>query len=238
MITPLIRKLSQAVDFSDDDLATLTRLTSRQRTVGPRTALIHEGDRPGPVRLIMKGLACRYQSLPDGSRQIVALLIPGDFCDLHVAILDRMDHSLGTLSNCDIVEIPRAAVLSLIETSPSITRALWWATLVDEAILRNWLVNKGRRQADLQLLNLFCELLCRYEVAGLAQGDTFPLPLTQEELSDVMGVSVVHANRTLNSLREAGLVTFEKGSVTFPDRARAYEVAEFDPTYLHLTRRR
>jgi CRP-like cAMP-binding protein len=237
MSNPLIRKLSQVVDFSDEDRAVLTRITAQRRAVAPRVDLIHEGDQPGPVRLVMKGLVCRYQRLPDGTRQIVALLLPGDFCDLHVAILDQMDHSLATISACDIVEIPRSSVVRLIEAGPSITRALWWATLVDEAILRNWLVNKGRRQADLQMLNLFCELLCRYEAVGRAEGNSFLFPVTREELSDIMGISTVHTHRTLQSLHSAALATVEDGKVTIIDRDRAYEVAEFDPKYLHLTRR-
>jgi len=237
MKNPVILKLSHPIDLTDEDRAELERLTARPRPVAARTDLICQGDRPETVRVVMRGIACRYHTLPDGGRQIVALLIPGDLCDMHVAILGEMDHSLATLSACDIVEIPRATVRQITETNPRITHALWWATLVDEAVLRHWLVNNGRRQADHQLLHLLCELLVRFEAVGLAEGGRYPFPVTQEELGDILGLSTVHAHRTLQWLRAEGLVAFEKGQVTILDRTRAWEMVNFDPAYLHLTRR-
>jgi len=235
---PLILKLSHAADLQDEDRALLRRLCARPTAITARTDIIREGDTPSTVRLVLRGLACRYQYLPDGGRAIFALLIPGDLCDLHVSILGRMDHSLATLSACDVVEIPRAAIQFITDTNPRITRALWWATLVDEAVLRHWLVGKNRRLADQQLLHLFCELLVRFQAVGLADGDSYPLPITQIELGDILGLSTVHTNRTLQGLRAEGLIAFEDGRVTILDRERAWEMISFDPGYLHLKRRR
>jgi len=234
---PLVQKLSHANDLTNEDRALLRRISDRPRAVAARTDLIREGDAPSTIRLVLRGLAYRYKDLPNGERAIVALLIPGDFCDLHVTILGQMDHSIATLSACDIVEIPQAAIQHLTATNPRITRALWWATLVDEAVLRQWLVGRGRRNADQQLLHLFCELLVRFQTVGLAKGDSYPLPITQMDLSDILGLSTVHTNRTLQGLRAEGLITFEDGCVTLLNRERAWKLIQFDPNYLHLKRR-
>ncbi|HEY8610213.1 MAG TPA: Crp/Fnr family transcriptional regulator [Roseomonas sp.] len=237
MANPLIMKFGYPVDLTEDDHAELERITTHARPVGPRTDLAREGDRPEVVRLVMRGLACRYQRLSDGSRQIVSLMLPGDMCGLHIVILGELDHSIATLSACEIVEIPRTTIKRLTETNPRITRALCWSSMVDQGILRNWLASKGRRQADRQLLHLLCELLVRFEAVGLAEGNSFPLPITQEEMADILGVSTVHANRTLQWLRAEGLATFYGGRITILDRKRAWELASFDPNYLHLKRR-
>jgi len=180
----------------------------------------------------------RYKLLPDGGRQIMAYLVPGDFCDLHVSILGEMDHGIGALSACEVAYISRRTVEDLTTNRPAITRALWWATLVDEGTLREWLVNMGRRPADQQMAHLFCELLVRLQSVGLATQTSYEFPLTQAELADTLGVSDVHVNRMLQQLRADGLITLQGKRLTIPDVERLHEFAGFDPNYLHLTKRR
>ena len=117
---------------------------------------------------------------------------------------------------------------------PALARALWWATLVDEATLRATVVNIGRREAEERVAHLFCELHLRLQAVGLADGGTFELPLTQAELADAMGISAVHANRMLQSLRQRHLIRVSTKSVTILDVARLRELSGFDPNYLHL----
>ncbi len=145
---------------------------------------------------MLEGFAYRYKLLPDGKRSIFAYLVPGDFCDLNIFILKAMDHSIATLSACTMVDIPRPRILELLER-PAIARALWWATLVDEATLREWLVNMGRRDAETSIAHLFCEMHLRLKSIGLADGGEFRLPITQNELADTVGLSAVHVNRSL-----------------------------------------
>lgn len=185
----------------------------------------------------MEGFACRYKLLPDGRRQIMAFLVPGDFCDLHVAILGEMDHSIGTSWGCTVVDIPRSTVDDLTANHPRITRALWWATLVDEATLREWLVNMGQRDADRQTAHLFCELLVRLQAVGRASADGFEFPITQEDLADTLGVTSVHVNRVLQEMRGKGLIEWKSKRLRIPDVERLKAFAGFDPKYLHLGRR-
>jgi CRP-like cAMP-binding protein len=172
--------------------------------------------------------------LSGGERHIIAWLVPGDLCDLHVSILGEMDHAIGTLAPSKIAYLPRDAVEELTSRHPTINRALWWATLVDEGILREWLVNAGTRSVDKRMAHLFCELLLRLQTVGQASADGFEFPLTQEELGETLGVSTVHINRVLQELRANGLITLRNKHLTIHDVAALKEFAEFNPNYLHL----
>ena len=143
MLNPFIQKLGRRFVLSGAEEIALSGASARLRDIQPRTELISEGEVPDHVHLIQKGFAGRYKVLPSGGRSIVAFLIPGDFCDLNVSILGEMDHCIGTISACDVVRIPRSVINDLTEKHPLLNRALQWAGLVDEAILREWLVCMG-----------------------------------------------------------------------------------------------
>src|SRR3954447_24264758 len=238
MNNPLITKLEHGAELSVTDKRRLESAIVEWRQVGAREDIIREGDKPDNVQLILAVFPCRYKVLPDGQRQIMAYLIPGDICDLHVAILGEMDHSIATLSPCRLAQISQAAVLDLTTKHPAINHALWWNTLVDEAILREWLVTMGRRPADKQMAHLFCELLVRLQTVGLAKDNGFEFPLTQEELADALGISPVHTNRVLTQLRDDGLIRLSGKRLEILDLDRLCTYAGFDPSYLHLTKRR
>lgn len=230
---PLTRKLRLFGELPSDDECLLDDIVRSPREVAADQNLISEGDNPDAVRLIMKGLACRYKITENGRRQITAFLLPGDFCDLHIFILTEMDHSISTLSPSIVVDIPRERILELMRR-PALARALWWATLVDEATLREALVNIGQREAEKRIAHLFCELHLRLQVVGLADGDTIDLPLTQAELADATGISVVHANRSLQALRSQQLIRVSQRNMTILDLERLRQLSGFDPKYLHL----
>jgi CRP-like cAMP-binding protein len=141
------------------------------------------------------------------------------------------------LSRATVAVIPKKRMLEVMNDHPRIQRALWWATLVDEAILREWLVNIGQRDAYERVAHLFCELWARLSAVGLAAEDHFTLPLTQEELGDTVGLTAVHVNRTLQRMRAEGLIEFHRKQLTIRDPRRLMDAAGFEPNYLHLERR-
>ena len=233
MANLLTRKLEAFAPLSEADRHLLDAVIREARDVGSREDLIREGDAPGDVRLILAGFACRYKRLAKGRRQIMAYLVPGDFCDLHVFILKAMDHTIATLSPCRVVDIPRARILEMTER-PALARALWWAALVDEATLREWLVNIGARSAEQRVAHLLCELLLRLRVVGLADGAEYELPVTQQELGDTTGLTNVHVNRVLQRLRGDGLITLTGKHLVILDVDRLNAFSGFTPNYLHL----
>ncbi len=233
-----IRKMEIFAPLSPDDRAYLVELSTQTREVKSDQDLIREGERPENVILILEGFAARYKILPDGNRQIFAYLIAGDFCDLHVALLDEMDHSIATVSPCRVASIPRSIVTEITEHRPALARAFWWCSLVDEATLREWVTNLGQRPAEQRIAHLFCELHARMAAVGLTRDGTCTLPLTQVEIGDTMGLSVVHTNRSLKTLRDEELVVLKGQQLHIPDIERLKAYADFNPNYLHLTRRR
>jgi CRP-like cAMP-binding protein len=203
----LTRKLENFARLNDDDRRYLDKVIRVARKVPANTDIICEGDKPSDVHLILQGFACRNKISPSGVRQIMAYMVPGDFCDLHVAVLKQMDHSISTLSECEVVDIPLTTIEEMT-ARPQLARSLWWATLVDEATLREWIVNLGARDAREKVAHLFCELLIRLRSVGLAKANEFQLPITQRDLADTVGLSHVHLNRVLQGLRADGLVEF------------------------------
>jgi CRP-like cAMP-binding protein len=195
---------------------------------------VREGDRPTESTLMIEGFCGRYSTFADGRRQFTALHIAGDFVDLHSFLLKPMDHGVVALSPCRIVTFPHAALREITEQFPHLTRVLWFSTLIDAAIHRAWLVSMGRRAALAHMAHLLCELLLRLHVVGLAEGRSFNFPLTQQELADILGLSMVHVNRVIQDLRAKKLVAWRSGRVSILDWEGLVALAEFDPTYLHL----
>jgi CRP-like cAMP-binding protein len=234
MNNPLLRKLANFTALSAEETAAVEECCRDIREVAAREDVISQGDRTGGVKLLLEGFACRYKVLEDGRRQIVAYFVPGDLCDLRVFILKRMDHSIGALVTSRVATISPENVLRLTHNYPTLTRALWWSTLVEEAIAREWIVNVGQRNALERMAHLFCELLYRFRAVDLNQGMSCTLPLTQVELAETLGLSSVHVNRTLQELRRKKLITLENGVLTIQDLDALKEISLFNADYLHL----
>lgn len=229
----LVSKLSAPADLSEEDEEAVRALCRNVRDVAARRDIISQGDKPDHVHVMMEGWAARYEVVEDGSRQITALLVPGDFCDLQVAILGEMDHGILALTPVKVAYVPHEAMEKLPTERPQVGRALWWSTLVDEAVLRSWIVNIGRRDAAERIAHLFCELHARLKLVGLVEDGQFDLPLTQEILADALGLTPVHVNRMLQRLRSEDLILLKGRELTIVDLQGLRKRAGFDPRYLH-----
>jgi len=237
MASYLIRKLEQFTTLSATDKEALESAAAlKVRQLRSREDIIHEGDRPTHINLILEGWACRYKILEDGRRQITAFLVPGDMCDLRMFILKEMDHSIGAVTPLKVAEIPSDTLLELTDNYPRISRALWWDSLVEEAIAREWITNVGQREAIERLAHLLCELFLRLRGIGLTNGLSFEMPPTQHQVGDATGMTTVHVNRTLQEMREAGLIVWKGKHVTIPDLEALKAAALFNSNYLHLER--
>lgn len=203
------------------------------RELAPRTILVRTGDIVQTSTYLIEGFMCRYMDDHEGYRQLVAIHVPGDFVDLHGYGLKRLDHEVGALGSARIADVPHTAIRRINEDHPNLTRLLWRATLLDAAMHREWIFRIGRLDAAGRIAHLFCELETRLAMVGLADGGRFALPLTQPDLAEACGITGVHANRTLKTLRERGLMTFRDGMVEIADLAGLRRVADFDPGYLY-----
>jgi CRP-like cAMP-binding protein len=235
MALHLIQKLEQFTRLSLDDRRALEQAArERVRKLGAHEHITREGDNPRYVNLFLDGWACRYKSLQDGRRQIMAFFLPGDLCDMNIFVLREMDHSIETITPVTLAEISRETLQYLTANYPRLSYALWWDTLVEAAIQREWSVNLGQRTAFERLGHLLCELFVRLRSVGLTVGNSCTLPLTQAEMADASGLSTVHVNRTLQELRAAGLIILRGKELVIPDLAALRDAALFNENYLHL----
>ncbi len=187
--------------------------------------------------LLLDGFVHRYKDLHRGARQTLQLGVPGDFLDLHSLLMKQIDHDIGSLTRCRIALFPHERLSALLEEHAHLGRLLWLSTIVDAAIHREWIVSLGVRSALSRLAHLLCELQVRLEVVGIAQGCSYDMPLTQQDLSQILGMTPVHINRMLKELREDGVATFRGRRVEIHDWERLVKLAEFDPFYLSLQQR-
>jgi CRP-like cAMP-binding protein len=220
--------------FSDEDIRLLDALCANEERFEADTDIAVEGDMPRSAFVLTHGMACRYRLLPDGKRQILTFLIPGDIFDLHAFLLTAMDHSVGTLVPTRLAAISRATVLDLFEHHPRIGAALWWSVLQYEAIQRERIVALGRRDACGRVAYLLCELVWRQRAVGLSEDHAIRVALTQAELADTLGLTSVHTNRVLQGFRRDGLITLDRRRLTLLDIERLQAIASLTPEYLKL----
>lgn len=231
---PLQAKLQQFMRFEDDELAAIVSLGSNAKPFAAGHILIHEGSATDYVYLLFQGIACRYKLLPDGHRQILGFLIPGDLCDVHF-VTHTPDHSVALLGQVKIAKIPSRKIADLLARYPRIERALSLAALLDIAILRQWLLNIGQRDATQRLSHLFCEMNCRLTRIGHVESDgSFAMPVNQSALADSTGLSLVHVNRTLQRLRSEGLIKLRRRRLKILDPERLATLAGFNDDYLQM----
>jgi CRP-like cAMP-binding protein len=237
MVEALIRKLSHYCPLLPEEEQTIRALPDRTQDYRKGSTIVREGTSPSESVLMLTGFSFRYRALPNGTRQIMALHIPGDFIDLHSFVLKPMDHSVAAATSSHVARVPHQHIDHILERHPRLTKALMWHMALDAATYREWMVGLGRRNAHERMAHLFCELYYRMDMAGLLRDGGYELPLSQAELGDICGLSAVHVNRSLQALRQSGLIATEKGLLIVPDIKRLSAESSFDPAYLHLIAR-
>jgi CRP-like cAMP-binding protein len=231
---PLLTKLERVIDLDKVERSALSTLPFQEVEVRADQEILREGDQPVRCFLILDGVTCTSQAVEGGLRQIDSFHIAGDMPDLHSLHLDAMDCDMWAVTNCRLAFMDHSAIRQLCEAQPRVAAALWRLTVVDAAIYRQWVTNLGQRPALNRLAHLFCEMMLRMEAIGRTRDGSCALPITQADLSDATGLSVVHVNRTLKDLREMRLVTHTKGQLTIHDWEALMLLADFRPGYLHL----
>ena len=236
MISVHLKKLRRRTEISQEEERAIRDAVSETRQVAADQILIRSGQPLTSSLMLLDGWIARGKDLAGGERQVTELHVAGDFADLHGYTLKRLDHDLVTLSECTIAVVPHDHLKAITERYPRLARIYWFSTNVDAAITRELALSLGQRSAISRMAHLFCELHVRLSEVGLSHPDGFEFPLTQRELSECLGLTVVHANRTIQELRRRGLVILENRRLTILDRRGLEGVAQFDPSYLCLDR--
>jgi CRP-like cAMP-binding protein len=233
----LIRKLSALHHVSEEEQRALLRCLEPPRTVPRGQDIVADASEPPVSTVILSGIACRYKELADGRRQILIFQYPGDVVDLYSYVLKHMDHAVGALTACEVASIPHRSVEQLCRDYPNLAYTLWRDTLLDTAMANMAIVNNGTRRADERIAHVFCEQVIRLEAIGLAErARAVRFDVTQSDIADATGLSLVHVNKTLRKLREQGLITLHRHELAITDWEGLRKLAGFDPGYLHFKR--
>jgi CRP-like cAMP-binding protein len=222
--------------LEEDDRQAVLALPYTVRTLEAHAYTLREGEKPETCSILLEGFAYRQKLTCEGGRQILALHIPGEALDFQNLFLDEADHNVQMLTRGEVAVVPRSELQALARSRTGISHAILTAILVEAAIFREWIVNVGRRDSRTRLAHVLCEFAVRLDAQGIAEDYGYELPMTQEQLGDVLGLTAVHVNRTLKSLEGEGLLTRKGRSITFPTWELMREVGDFNQRYLHLAK--
>jgi CRP-like cAMP-binding protein len=234
MLTPLIKKLEHFLPLPDQDKEWLNGLVSRLDEFPVHTDITRQDEMPSGVFVIIGGHACRYKILPDGGRQILDFMFPGDMTELHSLLLHATDHGILALGPTTIARLDHDRLVGEIIDHAFVSVAQWWSSLQQTAILRERIAVIGRRHAHARIAHLLCEIFERLQLVGETVDHRYLLPVTQIELADALGMSDVHANRMLRRLQQEKPINADHRTISIPNLAALKAAAAFDAGYLHL----
>ena len=193
--------------------------------------LIEETVTRGGLYTLLDGMMMRYRTLEDGRRQIVNIMFPGDLVGLQGAFGEPASHSAEALLPSRLCVFDNARYYDLIVARPSLGYDITWLAAKEETALEEHLVALGRRSAKERVAYLAVWLMERARGACMVASDgRLLVTITQTQLADMLGLSLVHTNRTIKVLEREGLVIWRQGGIVVPDKNRTADFAHFDLT--------
>ncbi|HYD11460.1 MAG TPA: Crp/Fnr family transcriptional regulator [Allosphingosinicella sp.] len=233
---PFLDKLLSRSDLSAEEQQTILDLPARPEQIETNRDFVRLGERTDHACFVVAGLVGRFGQSRNGNRQITAVHIPADMVDLHSVVAPDACSALQALSVTTILRVPHVALRAAAHRFPAIAEAFWRECVVDAAVLSEWVVNVGRRNARARIAHLLCEIACRSQGMANKDGSSIPFPATQTHIADMTGLTSVHVNRTLQSLSQEGIVDLYNRQIHVRDWAGMTRAGDFDPTYLWLAK--
>lgn len=230
-LSMFLDRLTARSALTSEEQEIILELPGREVNVGARRDFVSEGNESRQSCLIVSGLAARFSQVRSGARQVTGFSIPGDFADLHSAVRPSGLGGMMAISDTTIYRIPHEAIESAAIAYPAIAKAFWRDCVLDAAILVEWVTGLGKLTAVTRLARIFCEMAVRH---GRLEGPSlsYPFRITQEQLGEAAGLTGVHVNRSLKTLRDKGAVVLTGGQATIKDWRLLVTIAEFNSDYL------
>lgn len=224
--------------FSEAELKFVTELKTDHIVVAPRVDIIQEDEVGGPAYTLFEGWAIRYHRLPQGARQILDIVLPGDIIGLASAVLGTVRHSVQALTPATLCVLSGHTLIDLFTQHPGFALNLMQTRVEEEQRADIRLSLLGRRNAEQRIGYLMLETFDRLRQRGMVDGgSTCPFPLQRRDIADAAGMSRVHVARTLERLREQRLATIQDNVLVLLDRARLAALANYIPLRVVLGRR-
>jgi CRP-like cAMP-binding protein len=231
----ILRKLKYHSSIDAGDIAAIRRIRFEVRELLSGEDFIRHGDKPKAAAIVIDGIMARYHALRSGARQYLALHYPGDWPDAQALFLEHMDHSVCAMGDVVVCSVSHEQLMKLFRERPGVGFAVWRETLIDAAIFRESVTNNSSRHGASRLAHFFCEHFTRARFAGLVEANACPLPLTQVQLGEMLGMSLVSINRHLQSLRRSRAADLRVGRLSILSWSKLESLGDFDPGYLHQT---
>jgi CRP-like cAMP-binding protein len=203
-----------------------------QRALLRGETLLHEGTPANNAYVLLNGWAIRFNALSDGRRQILSVLLPGDLIGLDAHLLSQSTASVSAITSCTVAEFRATALVEMLQRQPRLAATLLWMTTREEAFLGERLLSVGRQTAFERVGHFLVEIYHRLKLVGLVDGNSFEYPLTLDFLADAVGMSVVHASRTMQLLQSAKLLRRKNRRIEMLDLERLERETEFAGLYI------
>lgn len=233
-VAALIRRLGHYTHLSHADVDKLNALGGRERHFTRGSDIITAGQQLNELLVIEEGWSIRHKTLEDGRRQVLNVLLPGEIFDLQVMIGAKSDHGVSAVTDVRATVFAPQQISHLLAGSGTLSMALWWTQVQEEAFLREQIVRNGRQSARERIGHLLLELHRRAQIANMAGENGFRLPLTQTVIADILGLTPIHTNRVLRGFERDGLIERDRSYIAFKDHDRLAEICHFDPAYFHM----
>lgn len=230
--TALVRKLGAMCLMSEEEIGFMEGLQNNIVDVDKGVDFVEYGTDFRTTFVVMDGWAIRYMLLSNGRRQILSYALPGDILGLHINFRARATYGAAALTPLTLAAVDPRRMIEISQRYPVLAAGLSWCTAREFSILGDQAVRLGRLAAPERLAHLLLELWHRLELIDDTDGPWIEMPMTQTDLADTLGLSLVHVNRSLKKLREAGFVTVEKDWVRLDDVPGLIEMSDFNPDHL------
>lgn len=225
----LVRRLSVLGNLGSGDVVVLENLQAKRVRFKRGAQIVEIGSKYDSAFALCDGWAYRSQNLSDGRRQILGYVLPGDFIALHVNFPRTADHSVIAMTEIEVAVLPVEKIEDIYRNYPNVAIALSYSTAQDHTILGGQITRLGRRAADERLAHLILELWQRLKLVGIADDDGFELPVTQQHLADMLGLTAESISRTFRKLEQSGIIARARHRIRIVDFDGLKTAAEFDP---------
>ncbi len=213
--------------ISPNELGAINAIKREHIALPAGAEIIRAGDENPEIYTLYSGWAFRFQTLPDGRRQILNFLLPGDLVGLQAAMFDAAQHGIEAMTDVQLCLLPRRKIWSFFGEMPGLAFDVAWLGSHEESHVDGNLTSVGRRTATERTAALIVMLYKRARALGLVAGGTFAFPLTQQHIADALGLSLVHTNKTLARLRRLGMFTRANGSMTLTNPRVLERIAQY-----------
>ncbi len=237
MSRAVLRKLGGFLDLSGGIIALFDEICRERVEFPAQSMLVQQGGDYSDVWLLDSGWVTRSRHMEDGTRQIVNMAIPGDFIALNALLFASSDFELSAKTDVVAFRFDAGELGRALAVDPRLSAALFWVNAHEESMLAERIVSLGRRSARQRVAHVLCEFVARLEIIGIEDPERVAIPISQTDFSDILGISLVHTNKTLRALERDNVITFRNAVLMVLDRARLEAEAGFEAGYLHFTRR-